>query len=174
MSEPLVLTSTPTITWLSQSLAYWALYAGLNPPSAIFMTVASASVLEARASSALLPLRRLIASSSGSRSSALCSRCCISRRARCWAAALRRLSCAGSASICSLSSRTRARASSRLSCRLALRRNEAAPALARTRTPSCATHSSFTAPAVINAARLALSNSSSAAPCATRKSDRLW
>ena len=90
------------------------------------------------------------------------SRSCISRRARCWAAALRRLSCAGSASICSLSSRTRARASSRLSCRLALRLNEAAPALARTRTPSCATHCSFTAPALISAARLTLSNSSSA------------
>ena len=27
-SEPLVLTCTPAMTWLSKSLAYWVLYAG--------------------------------------------------------------------------------------------------------------------------------------------------
>ena len=47
------------------------------------LTVASASVLEARASSALPPLRCLIASSSGNLFSARCSRSRVSRSARC-------------------------------------------------------------------------------------------
>ena len=45
MSLPEVVTSTPTITWLGQSALYWTLYAGRKPPSAIFITVASGSVL---------------------------------------------------------------------------------------------------------------------------------
>jgi len=54
------------------------------------------------------------------------------------------------------------------------RRNDAAPALARTRMPSCATRLSFTAPALISAATLALSSSSNSAWWSMRKSLRLW
>jgi hypothetical protein len=44
-----VSTPTPTITWLAVAVANWTLYAGRNPPSGIFITVASASVVEHRA-----------------------------------------------------------------------------------------------------------------------------
>ena len=61
-------TSTPTITWLSVAVANWKLYAGRKPPSAIFITVASGSVVEPRALSSSPAF--FLASSSGNRSSA--------------------------------------------------------------------------------------------------------
>ena len=57
--------------------------------------------------------------------------------------------------------------------RVERRRNEAAPALARTRIPSCATPSSFTKPLSIITATLSLSSSSRSSTRAQRKSDNV-
>ena len=39
---------TPTITWLATSVAIWKLQAGRKPPSGIFVTRASGSMVETR------------------------------------------------------------------------------------------------------------------------------
>jgi hypothetical protein len=44
-----MVTSTPTMIWLEVSAANWGLKAGRKPPSAIFITRASGSLVEARA-----------------------------------------------------------------------------------------------------------------------------
>src|SRR5271166_1035601 len=79
-SLPTVTTSTPTITWLFVSVANCTLYAGLNPPLAIFITVASGSVVEHRALS--FSPGFFFASISGSRSRAAWTRAARSSAAR--------------------------------------------------------------------------------------------
>ena len=49
VSLPVLTTSTPVITWLAVSVANCTLWAGRKPPSPIFITRASGSVVEARA-----------------------------------------------------------------------------------------------------------------------------
>ena len=83
--------------------------------------------------------------------------------ARCRAAALR-LSVveSSSASSCCFNTFSWSSACFRHFFRLRSRRNEAAPALARTRVPSCATRFSFTTPACISTASSCVSSPSSA------------
>jgi len=47
-SLPTVIASTPTITWVLASVANWTLSADRNPPSPVFIIVASGSVEEYR------------------------------------------------------------------------------------------------------------------------------
>jgi hypothetical protein len=98
-----------------------------------------------------------------------------SAAARWRAAAWRRLAAAGSASSSRRSRSTSAWAWRWQACKLARRRNDPAPAAARTRTPSWATRSRDATPVVRRAAKLSTSNASSTGPWATRKSASvLW
>ena len=91
-----------------------------------------------------------------------------SRAARSRAAASRRLAAQGSREASSCRRRIACAASSRQSSKVACRRNEAAPADARTRTPSCVTRSKLATLAITNPAKLSIRRSSSAAPWPTR------
>ena len=94
------------MTWLAVSVASWALYAGRQPPSAIFMTRACGSVVEVRASGTGLPRlawRFFVASISGRWARAWRTRSARSLAARSRAAATRRELAAGSSSSSALS-----------------------------------------------------------------------
>ena len=125
------------MTWLSVAVLNCTLYAGRKPPSAIFITVASGSVVEHRAFSRSSGF--FLASNSGSRSNAPLIRSARSRAARSRAFCRRRSPAAGSSSNSARNAWTWASASASASSRVGRRRNDAAPALARTRIPSCAT-----------------------------------
>ena len=171
-SVPCVVTSTPTMTCDSVSVANCTLYAGRNPPSAIFMLRASASVVDARAGffNESPPRSSFIACTSAQAARAAVTLATRSSAARFFAAISRRLAAAGSSSISRLSVSTCWRASSRKRSSVSRRRNDDLPALARVRTPSCATRCSLTAPACINTAMLCVSRPSSKSACCTRKS----
>src|SRR5713226_1450405 len=153
---------------------------GRHPPSAIFITRASASVVEARggfclATSFLLVFSRRSRSASSSfmRSCAAAIRAARSRAPRSLAARRTRSPAAGSVSTSARSRSTRACAAACSSPSRARRRNELAPAPARTRKPSCANVSSDTNPAsTIDATPCARSRSRTAI-WAIRKFDRL-
>src|SRR5512147_3147617 len=143
-----------------------------EPASAIFITVASASVVEHRAWS--FSSGFFLASNSGNRSSAFLIRSACSRAARSWAAFWRRSVAAGSSSNSSRRASTCSWAWANASSNVGRRRNEAAPALARTRIPSCATRFNSTKPSAISVATLLVNKSSSSARWSVRKSARLW
>lgn len=169
---------------LTVSVAKPTLNAGRKPPSAIFITRASTSVVEARGSGAFFFTVPAVSPPSGGALSrsllrlasirsttaiAAVTRSSRSFAARSRCAACRRLSAPGSASNSSRNRRSSA-AASRQRASEAWRRNEAAPAAARTRMPSCATRWSEAWPVRSIAEKPSTSSVSSTAPCATRKS----
>ena len=154
------ITSTPTITWLVVSVANWTLYAGLNPPLAIFITVASGSVVEHRALSCSSAF--FFASSSGSRFNAALIRSSRSRAAPLPGRCCRRPAAAGSSSDLVPQRLDLLRASANASSRVGAGGTRR-PRPARTRIPSWATRSRSTSPSARRPATLLVSRSSSSA-----------
>ncbi|MPD03748.1 hypothetical protein E2C01_099399 [Portunus trituberculatus] len=111
-SEPILVTSSPATICSPAALATCTLYPGRKPPSAIFMTRASGSVVEARGSFGVLPLLRLSSRAwrcrliSASAACAAFRRSVRSRAARSLAALMRWLLASERASTSRLSSAT--------------------------------------------------------------------
>jgi hypothetical protein len=149
-----------------------ALKAGRNPSSGIRITRACAWVVETRASLGSPLLRFLRDVASGKPASAASTRASRSFAAR-FAAARWRLSCA-TGSTSALSRATRACATVTNASSRGPRRNEPAPAAARTRNPFCATISNEMMPAWSSTANPRANSPSSHCACGTLKSDSQW
>ena len=114
---------------------------------------ASGSVVDTRAGPCRPAFLRR-AATAGSCAKARATRCCRSVAARWRAAATRRVLASGSSCTSRFNASTCAVASATACVSRAPRRNEPAPALARTFTPSCATRGRSTKPSAIRAATL--------------------
>jgi len=171
-SLPRLVAATPTMTRAaSVVVANCRLYAGRNPPSAIFMTRASGSVVDTRTVASLVLRRALVAVTSGTCARAASRRASRFSAPRFWAATRRALISGSAASRVTASRCARASAISAVS--VASRRNEAAPALARTRVPSWAIRLRSTKPCFISNASTWLIRVSSTVGCWLRKSLRV-
>src|SRR3954465_6527574 len=173
ISLPTLVTCTPTIVRGPPSgepaVAMQTLYAGRNPPSAIFITRASASVVDTRASfsNGLRVFWSSVTIEIASSTRRWKSRAPASRAALCpWVNS-------GSSAFASVALRCSA-ACSRHSSNDSRRRNDGAVAAARMRMPSCATSSSDKTPLCIRDARRSVISCSSAAPWLTRNADNVW
>lgn len=169
-SLPTLLTLTPTITWVAVSVANWPLKAGRKPPSAIFMTRQSGAVVETRPFPRLLLGPRPPAPGPAPSAPAGVSP--------------RPLGGAPPPAFATSPQDPRVPLPARPPPEPPhppgavradpLEGNEAAPALARTRTPSWATRLRSTSPSDRSVATLAVNRSSSHSPCATRNSASVW
>src|ERR1700687_666284 len=139
------------------------LHAG-SPASPFASAAASCGAFLAARSASLRAASCCLACSSSVTASAARTRRSRSSVARRRAAACLRLGAPGSLSSCVRRSCTAFSASHRHSCKVECRRNDAAPAEARTRTPSWATRSRLATPARTNAVQACTSRHSSAAP----------